>query len=819
MYESHFGLSGSPFQLNPDPAFYFDSRGHRNALAYLKFGAHQGEGFIVVTGEIGAGKTTLVRTLLAGLDPEQVVAAQVVSTQLESGELLQAILMAFGIASASNSKAHLIGSLEAYLTALAAKGKRALLIIDEAQNLSHDAVEELRMLSNFQLGKFGLLQSFLVGQPELRQLLQSKTMEQLRQRVIASCHLGPLAEPETRAYVEHRLRRVDWSGRPQFSAESFGRIHQWTGGVPRKINRLCNRLLLGAFLNNEEQISASLVDSTASELRSEIGEMSDLPQSRETTPKPPDDLVAAVENSVANGQDKSPTQTADGKAAMVDAPAVAPMDSAPEPARIRAKVKLVPGARARVAGANEPAVLNLAHNAPESTEPEPVEAAEAEPAIASTRPARADAQTVLSVVPGFERAASDSIRSPAPLAATVVVGEEKATVRRHIYKQGKLDCPILCVVETAAEFLKAGTLAKAFAQHQGLPDIVAVQISAAAIFEFAEVSARDLSLPAAGLHFEGLNDSYASQTLAVVHLFAEVLSEFNPPGLLLMGSGDAILNCGLLARKLGVPLFRVSAGLRTALGDVDRALNSALIDRLCDAVFPHGQDSYSVLFHEGFKRERLLSAGSLVDDMLGAVLPRTPSALEVLRTSHDPGAWTLSTNGFALVSVQARGQLRSAQGFGLLLDLLCEAAMELPVVWIIDDDAQSQHLRSDLSKRLVDAGVVICGARRYLQHLGLLKNARCLIAGPEAALIEEAAYLRIPSLKLRHDAAAGYLCVSDTPADAASADARRPREMIRQLLGAVQPAASESPDYLDKGTAARIAKDISHWLSQTGGGT
>ena len=263
MYESHFGFSGSPFQLNPDPSFYFGSRGHTNALAYLKFGAHQGEGFIVVTGEIGAGKTTLVRTLLEGLDPQQVVAAQVVSTQLESTELLQAILMAFGVGAKGSSKAHLIATLEGFLTTLAAKGRRALLIIDEAQNLKHEAVEELRMLSNFQLGKYGLLQSFLVGQPELRGLLQSKSMEQLRQRVIASCHLGPLDAIETKGYIEHRLRRVGWNGvYPEFANGAMERIHQCTGGVPRRINRLCNRLLLGAFLANAAVVSAAMVNET-----------------------------------------------------------------------------------------------------------------------------------------------------------------------------------------------------------------------------------------------------------------------------------------------------------------------------------------------------------------------------------------------------------------------------------------------------------------------------------------------------------------------------------------------------------------------------
>ena len=272
MYESHFGFTGSPFQLNPDPAFYFDSRGHRSALAYLKFGAHQGEGFIVVTGEIGAGKTTLVRTLLESLDPSRLVAAQVVSTQLESGDLLRTILTAFGVAPTGTTKAHLLATLEAFLTAVAAKGRRSLLIVDEAQNLDRGAVEELRMLSNFQLGNQGLLQSFLVGQPELRVLLQSKSMEQLRQRVIASCHLGPLDAAETRAYIEHRLRHVGWIGRPGFDDGAFARIHHWTGGIPRRINRLCNRLLLDAFLADSGSVSVESVDRTALDLGAEIGE-------------------------------------------------------------------------------------------------------------------------------------------------------------------------------------------------------------------------------------------------------------------------------------------------------------------------------------------------------------------------------------------------------------------------------------------------------------------------------------------------------------------------------------------------------------------
>ena len=270
MYETHFGFTSAPFRLNPDPAFFFGSRGHSHALSYLKFGVYQSEGFVVVTGDIGAGKTTLVRTLLAELDPAKIVAAQIVSTQLEAGDLLRAVALAFGISPKSLSKAELIATIEAYLTLLVTENRRALLIVDEAQNLSLPAVEELRMLSNFQLDNQALLQSFLVGQPELRVLLTSKPMEQFRQRVIASCHLGPMAREETRGYVEHRLKQVGWSDHPSFAEPAFARIYHWTSGIPRRVNLLCNRLLLAAYLGSEAHIDARNVDVVGEELRSEV---------------------------------------------------------------------------------------------------------------------------------------------------------------------------------------------------------------------------------------------------------------------------------------------------------------------------------------------------------------------------------------------------------------------------------------------------------------------------------------------------------------------------------------------------------------------
>ncbi len=271
MFEAHFGLTAAPFQLSPDPRFYFESRGHGNALAYLKFGVYQGEGFIVVTGEIGAGKTTLVRTLLESLDPAQVVAAQVVNTQLNEGELLASICTAYGVAIPGPSKAQLLGSLEAFFTAVAAGGRRALLVIDEAQNLGRREVEELRMLSNFQIGNQALLQSFLVGQPELRQMLGSPSMEQLRQRVIASCHLGPISGDEMRHYIEHRLRHAGWNGEPIFDAQAVAEIFEATAGIPRRINLLCTRLLLGAFLVSQRSIGGAAVQARAAEMIAELG--------------------------------------------------------------------------------------------------------------------------------------------------------------------------------------------------------------------------------------------------------------------------------------------------------------------------------------------------------------------------------------------------------------------------------------------------------------------------------------------------------------------------------------------------------------------
>lgn len=269
MYEAYFGLRGKPFQLNPDPSFFYGSRGHRRAMAYLEYGLHQNEGFIVITGEIGAGKTLLVRSLLEKLDPKKIVAANLVSTQIDADDTLRLVAAAFGIPSKHLTKSDLLLAIEAFLVSTTAAGKRALLIVDEAQNLTPQAVEELRMLSNFQLEDHALLQSFLVGQPEFRAIMQSPEMVQLRQRVIASYHLGPLDLQETHAYIEHRLSCVGWKGNPSFDQEAMREIFNVSQGIPRRINAVCDRIMLGAFLGEQRRVSVDLVNQISAEMREE----------------------------------------------------------------------------------------------------------------------------------------------------------------------------------------------------------------------------------------------------------------------------------------------------------------------------------------------------------------------------------------------------------------------------------------------------------------------------------------------------------------------------------------------------------------------
>ena len=274
MYETYYGLSAKPFQLRPDPHFFFGSKGHKRAMAYLEYGLSQGEGFIVITGEVGAGKTTLVRNLLNKIPTDQIVAAHIVNTSLDPEDTLRMVVSSFGLPYEGASKAELLNRLEQFLRTVDRQGKRALLVIDEAQNLNARTVEELRMLSNFQTDDRSLLQTFLLGQPEFRATLHSPGMQQLRQRVIASYHLGPMDAQETRAYVEHRLATVGWQGDPSFDDGAYAAVFAYSGGIPRKTNTLMDRVLLMGYL---EELHA-LTEADINEVVRDISEEYQLPE-------------------------------------------------------------------------------------------------------------------------------------------------------------------------------------------------------------------------------------------------------------------------------------------------------------------------------------------------------------------------------------------------------------------------------------------------------------------------------------------------------------------------------------------------------------
>jgi len=269
MYEAFYGLSSKPFQLNPDPAFYFGSKQHRRAKAYLEYGVSRNDGFIVITGEIGAGKTTVLRGLLDKLVGSEVIVGQLVTTQLDAEDTLRMVAAAFGLPAKDVPKAELLSSLEAFLILHTSQGRRCLLVVDEAQNLTPRAVEELRMLSNFQLGNQALLQSFLVGQPEFRKILQRPEMEQFRQRVAAACHIGPLDQDETRAYIEHRLKCAGAKGKPDFDPAAFGKIFEASRGIPRRVNSLCDRLLLLGFMEGRTHLALKDVNEVIREFAEE----------------------------------------------------------------------------------------------------------------------------------------------------------------------------------------------------------------------------------------------------------------------------------------------------------------------------------------------------------------------------------------------------------------------------------------------------------------------------------------------------------------------------------------------------------------------
>lgn len=269
MYEELYHLQAKPFRLSPDPEFFFASRGHKRALAYLRYGLNQSEGFVVITGDPGTGKTTLAQILLQELGQTDIVVAHLTTTQLEADDMLRMVVASYGLRYEGVDKAGLLKTLEAFLLARSREHKRALLVVDEAQNLPPRSVEELRMLSNLQVGGQALLQIFMLGQAQFRQMLDRPDLEQLRQRVISNYHLSALAADECKSYVESRLTRVGWRDDPHITDEAYDVIFNYTAGIPRRINMLCDRVLLFSCLEDRHVIDEHVLQEVTDELQSE----------------------------------------------------------------------------------------------------------------------------------------------------------------------------------------------------------------------------------------------------------------------------------------------------------------------------------------------------------------------------------------------------------------------------------------------------------------------------------------------------------------------------------------------------------------------
>lgn len=277
MYESFYKLNPTPFRLTPDPHFFFESETHKRGLAYLRFAFYQREGFVVITGAPGTGKTELTLNLVEELPRNKVTLAKIVTTNLDADDLLDLVAASFQLDIENISKGSELKKLENYFIDQARIGKQVLLIIDEAHNLSVKSLLELSMLENFQLNEKPLMQCFLLGQLPLEEKLNLPELEPLKQRVIASARLESLDQQETRQYIIHRLSKSGWDNNPVIDDETFFFIHNFTKGVPRKINSLCNRLLLNSYVEGRHKIDADTVSMVTHEIQEEaVGESLDL---------------------------------------------------------------------------------------------------------------------------------------------------------------------------------------------------------------------------------------------------------------------------------------------------------------------------------------------------------------------------------------------------------------------------------------------------------------------------------------------------------------------------------------------------------------
>ncbi len=255
MYQSFYGLREMPFNITPDPRFLYLSPTHQEALQHLKYGVSERKGFIVVIGEVGCGKTTICRRFLNEIDPGRYDTALILNPRVTETQMLKAILTELGETRLARSQNDLVAQMNRVLLDRIARGRDIVLIIDEAQNLSFEVLEQVRLLSNLETDKQKLLQTVLIGQPELKEVLAREELRQLRQRILVNCELLPLTAVDVAHYVQHRLTLAGGDGRPSFTPWALRAIHRHSGGIPRIINNLCDRAMLSAYIRESEEVT------------------------------------------------------------------------------------------------------------------------------------------------------------------------------------------------------------------------------------------------------------------------------------------------------------------------------------------------------------------------------------------------------------------------------------------------------------------------------------------------------------------------------------------------------------------------------------
>ena len=295
MYEPYYGLSAKPFKLSPDADFFYSSKSHDRAAGFLEYGLSQAEGFVVITGETGTGKTILARNFFGQLALDKYLVVHIMHTRFQPNETLSMVAAAFGLPCEKSTQAELLIRIEHFL--LSIKRQRVILVVDEAQNLSPDALETLRMLTNFQVGEQSFLQIFLIGQAQLGKTLLNAELEALRLRVTASCHLNRMDMNDTQEYIEHRLKTVHWQGDPTFSAQAYLAIFQNTDGNPQKINRLCDRILLMGFLEELHAIDTTEVGKVIGDMLQEAA-LPDMAEEKYASTDTPSWMGNEAENSL-----------------------------------------------------------------------------------------------------------------------------------------------------------------------------------------------------------------------------------------------------------------------------------------------------------------------------------------------------------------------------------------------------------------------------------------------------------------------------------------------------------------------------------------